>query len=680
MKNYRKEVIMKRLFLIVILALIVPAALFAQIDWLKYTIADGSSGGHIYAIDFDGDDDVDVIGTLNKGIGWWENDGNENFTEHNVAVPTTLGYHDIYAIDLDDDDDVDVLGAALYDDEIAWWENEGGTPPNFIKHTIDTLFDGAISVYAIDLDDDDDVDVLGAALYDDEIAWWENEGGTPPNFIKHTIDFFDGAYSVYSINMDDDDDVDVLGAAYASNWIAWWQNDGEGNFGSIQVIDFNFSGAMDVFAIDIEPDNDVDVVGAAFTGNDITWWKNNGSEYFTEHTIDPGFDKANAVFAIDIDKDTDRDILGASRGATQDGIYCWENDGEENFIPDTIDAHFNHATDVFAIDLDGDTDIDILGITSNGEIAWWQSSLVSMNVGVASIDIPLELPVDITLNPQATVVNVGSDYESFDVTCEIDVGYTSTESINDLAPDESLQVTFSNEFTFAAGFHTVTVYTQLAEDENCANDTLQITVHASLIDASPISIDILDTIPEYTTLNPMATIKNQGSETASFPVTCEIQPGDYTKTQTVHDLAPGDNIQVTFFTEFTFETGAYFVTVFTRLEGDENPTNDTLKKIIQTHDPGITEGHRDIPKKFMFNAPTITESRTKIMLALPEATKVDLAVYDALGRLSEILVSKRLSAGIHTISAKFDLPTGIYFYKLKTTSGENVTTKFLLVE
>jgi len=46
----------------------------------------------------------------------------------------------------------------------------------FTEHTITDSFDGARSVYATDVDGDGDVDVLGAAYSDDEIAWWENTG------------------------------------------------------------------------------------------------------------------------------------------------------------------------------------------------------------------------------------------------------------------------------------------------------------------------------------------------------------------------------------------------------------------------------------------------------------------------------------------------------------------------
>ncbi|NQT33666.1 hypothetical protein HQ587_00640, partial [bacterium] len=44
----------------------------------------------------------------------------------------------------------------------------------FTEHTIADDFVGAISVFATDIDDDGDTDVLGAAYAANEITWWEN--------------------------------------------------------------------------------------------------------------------------------------------------------------------------------------------------------------------------------------------------------------------------------------------------------------------------------------------------------------------------------------------------------------------------------------------------------------------------------------------------------------------------
>ena len=46
------------------------------------------------------------------------------------------------------------------------------TDPSWTKRNIDTSFDGATAVYAIDVDGDGDIDVLGAADTANDITWW----------------------------------------------------------------------------------------------------------------------------------------------------------------------------------------------------------------------------------------------------------------------------------------------------------------------------------------------------------------------------------------------------------------------------------------------------------------------------------------------------------------------------
>ena len=48
--------------------------------------------------------------------------------------------------------------------------------PTFTEHAISTSADNAISVHAVDVDGDGDMDVLSASSYDDKIAWYENDG------------------------------------------------------------------------------------------------------------------------------------------------------------------------------------------------------------------------------------------------------------------------------------------------------------------------------------------------------------------------------------------------------------------------------------------------------------------------------------------------------------------------
>jgi hypothetical protein len=118
--------------------------------------------------------------------------------------------------------------------------------------------------------------------------------------------------------------------------------------------------------------------------------------------------------------------------------------------------------------------------------------------------------------------------------------------------------------------------------------------------------------------------------------------------------------------------------VYTELGGDEDPGNDTLEVVIDA--TGVDEWNPVTPKLFSFSTPSISRNRATIELALPIATYVDLQVYDVMGRLSEVIFSNRLGAGTHTMTFDLDLPAGVYFYGLKTDTGENVVEKFVIIE
>ena len=153
--------------------------------------------------------------------------GGPPFGDGSVITDAADGAWSVTAADVDGDGDLDVLSASGYDDKIAWYENDGGSPPAFTPHVITTAADGAISVHAADVDGDGDLDVLSASDSDHKIAWYENDGGSPPAFTSHVITTAaNGAMSVTAADVDGDGDTDVLSASRLDNKIAWYENDG----------------------------------------------------------------------------------------------------------------------------------------------------------------------------------------------------------------------------------------------------------------------------------------------------------------------------------------------------------------------------------------------------------------------------------------------------------------------
>lgn len=285
------------------------------------------------------------------------------FTEHiigeNFDVTMT-----VRAVDLDQDGDVDVIGGAYVDEGVKWWENDGNQ--NFIEHALSEDYDTVRTVEFADIDGDGDVDVVSAAFHPDRVTWWENDGDC--QFTEHLIsDSYGEPHTIYATDVDGDLDIDVL----CSNWeedFVWFENDGNQNF-TDHAISPRIRGTC-IYALKDEQ-SIVQVYGASYTASGgILWWENDGAQNFTEHFFP--FPWAHWVYATDVDGDDDIDILGAACGSS---VAWWENNGNQNFTMHTLTDNLRCAASVYAADMDNDGDIDILsaGETSD-DIKWWENN------------------------------------------------------------------------------------------------------------------------------------------------------------------------------------------------------------------------------------------------------------------------------------------------------------------
>ena len=104
--------------------------------------------------------------------------------------------------------------------------------------------------------------------------------------------------------------------------------------------------------------------------------------------------------------------------------------------------------------------------------------------------------------------------------------------------------------------------------------------------------------------------------------------------------------------------------------------NDTAKTI------GLNTLSSEIPQQFSLeqNYPNPFNPETKIRFLLPLSSHVKLAVYDASGRLTALLLSRQLAAGSYEISWNAGkLTSGIYFYKIETPEFSE-TKKMILIK
>ena len=345
----------------------------------------------VYATDLDGDGDQDVLSAsrFDDKIAWYENNGQGNFSPQQVITTQANGARDVYATDLDGDGDQDVLSASFFDGRIAWYENDG--QGNFGEQQVITIqATGAYSVYATDLDGDGDQDVLSASEFNSKIAWYENDGqgsfGEQQIIAAQTELQPDAGATVYAADLDGDGDQDVLSASgfirddgYILNGeVVWYENDGQGNFSEQQLITTQVVSPQEVYAADLDGDGDQDVLSASFSDFKVAWYENDGQGNFGEQqVIENQAFGTRSVYATDLDQDGDQDVLSGFAGRGTEKLAWYENDGQGNFSEQqVITTQASFITSVYAADLDGDGDQDVLSASlDDDKIAWYENLL-----------------------------------------------------------------------------------------------------------------------------------------------------------------------------------------------------------------------------------------------------------------------------------------------------------------
>jgi len=353
----------------------------------------------VIAVDIDGDGDMDIA-SASRGshtIAWQENvDGTGIFGPQQIVSEIINETEYVYAADLDGDVDMDLLAYSGPDNLIVWFENLDGLGNFGPQRTINanTVLPGEI--VAADIDGDADLDVIVSSRGENAVIWFENTNGLGDFGPKQVVtNNAMSGFSVYAADLDGDMDIDLIATSSGDKRLYWYENqDGLGNFGPDQLIveTTEFGGFISVFALDIDGDGDKDILAAEFGGDTLSWFENTdgqgdfGPQQFITTTLITPF----MVFAIDLDNDGDPDILSAS--GTDDKVVWFENmDGLGTFGPEkVITTLTDNPRSVYAADLDGDGDNDVLSASiADDTIAWYENFTVLNAIDQMAITITL---------------------------------------------------------------------------------------------------------------------------------------------------------------------------------------------------------------------------------------------------------------------------------------------------
>ena len=389
MKNKRWKLLMIIFFILCIIRVQGQTIVYERHD--IETNFDGIKETKI--IDLDNDGDLDIVGgsettptTASKGVAWWRNNGNNSW-ERFIIDTTFVHVMSVDAAFINDDIYPDIVATSWQLHQVVWWKNSGDPTQGWIKYIVKSNFTNAHDAKCADIDNDGNTDIVAASYALGSIVACYNDGNPSSNWQTSTLtSSFSGVLSVFVIDLDEDNDLDILGTASDADLISWWDNSGSNPINwTYHNIASNFVGSSDLYVIDMNQDGLYDVIGNAWKSNQVAYWICNDlqSNSWTKYIVTSQLPVAACVAAGDLDKDGDVDIIAVGKIPGELDIF---QNSDFNWTKIILTDDFYGGEDVEVLDLDGDNDLDIVSAASSGKLIWWENQTP---VGISANNNPV---------------------------------------------------------------------------------------------------------------------------------------------------------------------------------------------------------------------------------------------------------------------------------------------------
>ncbi|MBN2777106.1 MAG: VCBS repeat-containing protein, partial [Bacteroidales bacterium] len=351
----------------------------------------------IEVLDYNADTHLDIIGinTSTGKIFWLENDGSMNFTHH-LITDTIVDLRKMSAADMDNDGDIDIMfsvySGGFYD--IYLYENIG---LGFTSTKVDRV--DFNDIYIFDYNNDGYIDFLTKTNYSpfttEELAIMINDGSN--TFIETQIYEKSGSIDItdaYFVDLTGNGVGDLIIADNVQNTLFWLWNSisprtilASADPTNVMVGDFNNDGIYDIVYKDEDSgDNDFKVLQGANPGTSMTF----SQEYVFD--LDA---TSSGLICLDVNSDNLPEFAYTS--AARDEVAYFKNNDSFSFTLKKLSTNVSQPESLNLVDLDQDGDLDIVCITSNEEMSWFDQQADGTYKQVI-ITSDLNNPIEVKVN------------------------------------------------------------------------------------------------------------------------------------------------------------------------------------------------------------------------------------------------------------------------------------------
>lgn len=638
----------------------------------------------VKAGDLDQDGDVDLISTsqirglnlynLLGSIFWYENTGNETYSEPVKVDSIDVGFKSAVLLDVDNDGLEDIVAVSIFQalskGEIYWWKNEGNGSFSSRKFFAETnvTFD---QISKSDLDGDGAEDLVAYSTNGGEFMWFKIEDDGLIS--KHLIAESDvsAPADVLSFDVDQDGYNDLVVSSHtAAKGIQWFKNKGDFTFHKPETIESSMRDVFQIESFDVNNDGLLDITALSSTlrtlppisehnnpaiyESSLVWYRNLGDGTFSEaNTIWWGDQRATGFSMGDFNGDGD---LDASLNVAN-YIELFENRGGGDFADATViaDSLSFSEVNIFAdINHDGKDEVvtsqrvrndnyspvdsryiedHLIYIENNGnqprQIKFEEYDQLGSKVNsISAADINSNGKTDIIVGNWSYYLDVYTE-GSFTLLVQTDIDTVYKKSLTDLNFSGYADLHFS-DLTNSGVPDILTISNHHYDVHNTLNDGI------------------------------ISWYENDG--TGSFHKKDNIDSLVVSMQNVVATDLNNDGYKEV----VVISRNSNFVAIYANEMGGPNVSSESDVRSI----PSQVQLAQNYPNPF--------NPVTNISYSVPAAGQVELTVFNLLGQQVQTLVSDYKTAGNYQV--QFDagnLSSGLYLYQLKT--GKSIINKKMLL-